>query len=467
MVNSSSSSAFLGLDTHPPVVRRKSVFQHIGSWLGKDPIPEPPGKQLLEKMPTFKKRVRAGRKRVVYDVGGKKTITHWGAYVYLLNQFLDCLPSLPYVILAAGWVPALIANVFVCAIASFIALMTMRAMTMIEGNQNFELRYEYVPTAQHFLGPTVAICLEVGFHVLQILNFLAINSVSRLIDIMLLKVLGFTAGVSLYPTLSFISVYSGSSLEELYTVSGTSTNAFTVSLGYIVCGVVCIPLSRYNLDEGLSAQLCILGVAIVAISVVIGSAFKTLLSAATLPSLLSVLPSWLLRICRLSANPSVKAAAAAAMSQPTTEDSRILFLQTVAGVDPYSLIKTLAETLDSSALVQLIRSSSLPMMCSPCASTLCKEAAAHHAQSPFLWNPILQYLVAASWKLEKLGPRPAAPSRWGRYQFQRTFGIFIGGYSFTNMVPSWANELQADVEVSLNEEAKFLCSFSTKIHRTG
>lgn len=68
---------------------------------------------------------------------GEKTIGQWGSFIYIVNQIFGAgILALPFVIQVSGWLPSLFANLLVCIVAMFGALMILRCMTMIPGNKH-------------------------------------------------------------------------------------------------------------------------------------------------------------------------------------------------------------------------------------------------------------------------------------------------------------------------------------------
>ncbi|KEP64598.1 UNVERIFIED_CONTAM: hypothetical protein HHA_305470 [Hammondia hammondi] len=216
-----------------------------------------------------RQRVLEQHRRRAKKFYGSRTIGETGSFVYLVNQIFGAsLVAVPYVFKASGFVPCLLSNTFTCAVAAFAALMLLRAMTMIKGNYAFQQRVEYAACVAYFLGKKRAGLVQVSFYfAMQAMNVASIVVVSQAIDQLLILFGGYTAGLQVLDTPGFrlydateYAQYSGVYLSSAASAGAASSDSaspplsFSITLGYLICACICIPLSTCSMEENMTVQ---------------------------------------------------------------------------------------------------------------------------------------------------------------------------------------------------------------------
>ncbi|CRG96951.1 amino acid transporter, putative [Plasmodium gallinaceum] len=191
-----------------------------------------------------------------------KTIGPFASFIYLFNQSIGSgLFDIPSLIDEVGWIPVIFGNFFVCSVAVFCSLMILRAMTMIPKNKNFEQRIEYSAVIKYFMSNEKYRFVSFLYHLGNICNNICgILVISKIIDIFIIKIFGYTLLFQIYPevkikkcSLTLLDAifngyyYSSTGNYETIIISG-----FTI--GYIINAIICIHLSSKGLEETINYQ---------------------------------------------------------------------------------------------------------------------------------------------------------------------------------------------------------------------
>lgn len=206
--------------------------------------------------------VRSRKRFKAYTWKYKKTISPIASFVLLVNQICGFgMSDIPSVIREGGWLPALFANVLVCILAALCSLMLLRAMTLIPHNGNFDQRIEFNTLVKYYLS-------DHNFKFVALLNHLGdlcsvVSSIlvfAKLVDLFLVQTLGWTLALQIYPTMSFgrIDMKTISAIYEsdlIPTDEGRSVT-LAITLGYVVCAVLCLRLSACALEETMGFHVC-------------------------------------------------------------------------------------------------------------------------------------------------------------------------------------------------------------------
>ncbi|KJP86613.1 hypothetical protein AK88_03717 [Plasmodium fragile] len=184
---------------------------------------------------------------------GSKTIGNRYSYIYLINQiFGSGLVSIPYVFKSSGWLPCLITNMFICVLTIFNTLLFLRAMTMIPNNIHFNKRYEYISTVCYFLGKN-----NIFFWLMQMCyyasilasNIISIVIVSHAMDYIIINVVGYTVGFTLYPNFQINYLID---ISEIYY---SNSYVVCITVGYVINAIISIYFSQSNLEDNMKIQL--------------------------------------------------------------------------------------------------------------------------------------------------------------------------------------------------------------------
>ncbi|SCM25459.1 amino acid transporter, putative [Plasmodium chabaudi adami] len=191
-----------------------------------------------------------------------KTIGPFASFIYLFNQSIGSgLFDIPSLIDEVGWIPVIFGNVFVCSVAAFCSLMILRAMTIIPKNKNFEQRIEYSAVIKYFMSNEKYKFVSFLYHLGNICNNICgILVISKIIDIFIIKIFGYTILFEIYPQIQ-IKKCSLSFLDAMfngyyYSNTGNYETIFICgfTIGYIINAIICIHLSSKGLEETINYQ---------------------------------------------------------------------------------------------------------------------------------------------------------------------------------------------------------------------
>ncbi|SOV16492.1 amino acid transporter, putative [Plasmodium gaboni] len=191
-----------------------------------------------------------------------KTIGPFASFIYLFNQSIGSgLFDIPSLIDEVGWIPVIFGNVFVCSVAVFCSLMILRAMTMIPKNKNFEQRIEYSAVIKYFMSNEKYKFVSFLYHLGNICNNICgILVISKIIDIFIIKLCGYTILFQIYPQIK-ITKCSLNLLDAMFNgYYYTSTGGYErimisgFTIGYLINAIICIHLSSKGLEETINYQ---------------------------------------------------------------------------------------------------------------------------------------------------------------------------------------------------------------------
>ncbi|CRH02741.1 amino acid transporter, putative [Plasmodium relictum] len=191
-----------------------------------------------------------------------KTIGPFASFIYLFNQSIGSgLFDIPSLIDEVGWIPVIFGNFFVCSVAVFCSLMILRAMTMIPKNKNFEQRIEYSAVIKYFMSNEKYRFVSFLYHLGNICNNICgILVISKIIDIFIIKLFGYTILFQVYPEVK-ITKCSLTLLDAIfngYYYSSTGNYETVIiagfTIGYIINAIICIHLSSKGLEETINYQ---------------------------------------------------------------------------------------------------------------------------------------------------------------------------------------------------------------------
>ncbi|CDR95528.1 hypothetical protein, conserved [Babesia bigemina] len=199
--------------------------------------------------------VRSRKRFKAYTWKYKKTISPIASFVLVVNQMIGYgMSDIPCVMREGGWLYALLANILVAVLAAVCSLMLLRAMTLIPHNDNFDHRIEYNTLVKYYLSDhnfrMVALLHHAGDLCSVVCGILAF---SKLVDMLLVRIFGWTLALQVYPHASFgrVDMRTVTAIYESSVNSGTDGPTFTlaITLGYVLCAALCLRLSACALEE--------------------------------------------------------------------------------------------------------------------------------------------------------------------------------------------------------------------------
>ncbi|EKX72263.1 conserved hypothetical protein [Theileria equi strain WA] len=189
------------------------------------------------------------------------------------------MSGIPSITRDGGWFKVLLANFGMCITAALCSLMLLQAVTLIPQNSNFQQRIEFDTVVKYYLS-------DYSFKVISILHHIGdlcciicgILTFSKLIDMLFVQTIGYSFAIQIYPHLAMgkanmaviSSIYGSanstaaikmpqnlsfihSDIETLtLDMSGPSCDGklrLGITLGYIVCALLCLRLSACALEE--------------------------------------------------------------------------------------------------------------------------------------------------------------------------------------------------------------------------
>ncbi|GFE55793.1 hypothetical protein BaOVIS_031970 [Babesia ovis] len=199
--------------------------------------------------------VRSRKRFKAYTWSYKKTITPIASFFLVVNQMIGIgMGDIPSLMREGGWIPALLANLLISILAALCSLMLLRAMTLIPHNENFGHRIEYNALVKYYLS-------DHNFRMVSMLNHVGnlcsvifgIIAFSKLLDLLLVRVLGWTLALQVYPSVSLgrADMNTITAIYESDLLQGSNGRSITlaITLGYVICALVCLRLSSCALEE--------------------------------------------------------------------------------------------------------------------------------------------------------------------------------------------------------------------------
>eukprot|EP01053_Blabericola_migrator_P005253 Blabericola_migrator_1__5252@NODE_26_length_20894_cov_127_933788_g23_i0_p2_GENE_NODE_26_length_20894_cov_127_933788_g23_i0NODE_26_length_20894_cov_127_933788_g23_i0_p2_ORF_typecomplete_len1250_score123_64Aa_trans/PF01490_18/9_1e15Aa_trans/PF01490_18/1_1e07_NODE_26_length_20894_cov_127_933788_g23_i01373017479 len=447
------SQPLLSSSHNPKSVRAKSIVSSLFARVAKS----------NKNVPLLTRRLREANNDF-----GVKTIGQFGSFVYLVNQIFGTgVIAIPNVVASSGWLPAIVADGFVCCAASIGTLMMLRCMTLVKGNRNFERRLEYMAVMEQFLCKSLYNFIQVCFY-LSILssNLASIIVVAQAVDHILVKTITWDLMLQIYPYPWLMLVDE----KTLSTIYGDKQLTLGITIGYILTACGCIPLALQTMEENMKIQYISFaflittlgGLSISAASKVLGAS-QAEVEGTTGVSTEAVeqKSNSVERI--ISKSPDQSAAISPYIpSSPRSEDVRLYPIMEremqLTGPEPLptSLITynpflgkavTDAEiTSPSSPSNDMLANGSLALLFILLGRRLLRRQA-DRTISPALSTSPVGFSKRALRAVSSAGSLVKPPSLFGQSNYGELMSTFLASYSFVNTIPSWANEMTWTVDV--------------------
>eukprot|EP00038_Savillea_parva_P004283 m.135992 g.135992 ORF g.135992 m.135992 type:complete len:573 (-) comp11426_c6_seq1:40-1758(-) len=199
------------------------------------------------------------------DVGkhggfGLKRITFWGSFCLNLNNCMGpAMVLLPLLNQQAGWLTCSVMMVVAYLLSTLAATMLCEAMQRIPGNNDFNMRYEFATLVRHYYGYYSYIIFQVLYTLsMQASNIAAMIISAQVVDRFIDKV-GHASYALNFVTWKLAESHIVPSEGLIWCDVGEHCDpehdqTWVISLGYIVCAVICIPFGYLNLDENMWFQ---------------------------------------------------------------------------------------------------------------------------------------------------------------------------------------------------------------------
>lgn len=185
--------------------------------------------------------------------GGGKTIGFVGGLSLLINNITGpAMVTMPLLFQNAGWfTPTLV--ILIMTVFSVLASSLMcEAMAAIPGNHHFEGRVEFSTLVSFFFGKRAKFFAQVFINVsLQCANIAAIIECAQVADDAIIKILGRSCGLQLYPHFYWQCVTDAATSDSPF-----DSNAYYLfTAGFLFMMVIVIPMGMLNLDDNIFIQV--------------------------------------------------------------------------------------------------------------------------------------------------------------------------------------------------------------------
>ncbi|KAK3262605.1 hypothetical protein CYMTET_28548 [Cymbomonas tetramitiformis] len=201
---------------------------------------------------------------------GEKKIGLIGGIALMVNNLLGPGTVLfPALYQQAGILPCVATLIASTLMALLACVLLIKAIALIPGNSNFELRMEFQNLAQHYFSRQAYLWAQLVFQlsVLTVLMSTIIQSVQSL-DGIFVDIFGKSCGLEVYPAVGFVC--GGDHSGE----TPFPSNHYLISAGFVACGIICIPLGYWNLDDNIMVQNVATTLIFVCASVWMGLSFS-------------------------------------------------------------------------------------------------------------------------------------------------------------------------------------------------
>lgn len=180
---------------------------------------------------------------------GGKSISFMGSIVLLVNNIMGpAMVTIPLVYHLGGFLSTTVILLLTFIVSSFSATMLCEAMQRIPGNHDFQLRYEFATTMGHYFGKRAEVAGQILVNGCLMASAMAsIIVAAQVMDDFLVFTFGRTFGVHFIPPYQWLSINISS--ETMF-----DTETYVLSLGYLLCAVICIPFGYFNLDDNMYFQ---------------------------------------------------------------------------------------------------------------------------------------------------------------------------------------------------------------------
>eukprot|EP00118_Oscarella_pearsei_P006408 m.28864 g.28864 ORF g.28864 m.28864 type:complete len:583 (+) comp31085_c0_seq2:86-1834(+) len=197
------------------------------------------------------------RNKTQNEFGGKK-IGFAASFVLNINNSMGpAMVLLPLLNQSAGWLTPSLALVIFFLFSTFAGTMLCEAMQRIPGNRNFEAqpRYEFATTVQHYYGKVAYVFFQIFYVIsLQAFNIVGMIIAAQMFDMFIFRISkhGYALDYSKMKILEACAGYNDTS--ACFERNNVFSSDQVVSIGFIVCMVICIPFGYINLDANMGFQ---------------------------------------------------------------------------------------------------------------------------------------------------------------------------------------------------------------------
>lgn len=189
----------------------------------------------------------------IYEDGGGKTIGFIGGLSLLINNITGpAMVTMPLLFQNAGWFTPTLVLLIMTAFSVFASSLMCEAMAAIPGNHHFEGRVEFSTLVSFFFGKKGHIIAQLFINVsLQCANIAAIIECAQVADDAIIKILGRSCGLQLYPHFSWQCVTEAATSDSPF-----DNNAYYLfTAGFLFMMVIVIPMGMLNLDDNIFIQI--------------------------------------------------------------------------------------------------------------------------------------------------------------------------------------------------------------------
>lgn len=195
---------------------------------------------------------------------GSKTIGGFASVAFIANQvYGPGMMVIPIAILKCGWLPVVSFNLLFFAVSTVCALMLCEAISMIEGNQQFELRIEFATLVSAYFSHPWDYLSRLCFHIsIQAMNIGSIVICSQAADNAIIWIFGCSPGLALNgdsveggPGWKCFKASQNSGHVPINSVYSGLADEIAITAGYVLVTVIALPLGFLNLADSMSLQI--------------------------------------------------------------------------------------------------------------------------------------------------------------------------------------------------------------------
>ncbi|KAK2197512.1 bifunctional Armadillo-like helical/Small GTPase superfamily [Babesia duncani] len=223
--------------------------------------------------------IRSRKRFKAYTWKYRKSISPTGSFILLVSQIFGFgMNGIPSVMRYGGWFPTMLANLGFCVIAALCSLMLLKSMTLIPHNENFDQRIEYNTLVKYYLSDFTFKVVSTLHHLGDLCSIICgILTFSKLLDMLFVRTLGYTVALQIYPHFGLCKV-NLHLIGLIYEMEGFESAVFAVTLGYILCALICLRLSACALEETMGFHQATFMVMLGCIFQLVFSSFRRILS---------------------------------------------------------------------------------------------------------------------------------------------------------------------------------------------
>lgn len=187
---------------------------------------------------------------------GHKSIDFIGSLCLLYNNITGSgMVLFPLLYQICGYLPVTLLLIILTIYTLLCSIMIFECMSAIQHNNQFQSRIEYTTLCKYYFKPINYQITQLFYQIsLLTTNITTIIQSISVCDYALIALFKSTCAIQIYPTIDVYCISNNSNINANTDSTPFDSSSIVLSTGMLLCGVLCIPLGLFNLDDNIYIQ---------------------------------------------------------------------------------------------------------------------------------------------------------------------------------------------------------------------